>query len=70
MVAILRPQEVSMRVGCWLFAAGLIVLSLDARAQRGPSAAYPINTASPHPPIMQFENISDGFNASRNIDPR
>jgi len=32
------------------------VLSFDARAQRGPADAYPIHTASPHPPIMQFES--------------
>ena len=44
-----------MRVGCWLLAAGLAWLSPDAHAQRGPHAAYPIDTASPAPPLMQFE---------------
>lgn len=44
-----------MRVGCWLLAAGVVLLSLDAHAQRGPSRAYPIDTAAPHPPLMQFE---------------
>lgn len=44
-----------MRVGCWLLAAGLAGLSLVAHARRGPHAAYPIDTASPPPPLMQFE---------------
>jgi len=47
-----------MRVECRLLAAGVLMLSLDAQAhaQRGPSAAYPIDTASPAPPVMQFES--------------
>src|SRR6185295_7882867 len=44
-----------MRVRCWLLAASVVFLSVDARAQRGPSSAYPIETASPKPPLMQFE---------------
>jgi len=44
-----------MRVRCWLLAAGAIWLSFDAQAQRGPGGAYPIETASPKPPLMQFE---------------
>ncbi len=44
-----------MRVGCWLFATGALLLSLDAFAQLGPSRAYPIDTGSPPPPLMQFE---------------
>ena len=43
-----------MRVGGWLIAA-CAVLSSDALAQRGPSGAYPIDTASPKPPLMLFE---------------
>lgn len=44
-----------MRVACWLLAAGALSLSFDAFAQRGPSRAYPIDTASPKPPLMLFE---------------
>lgn len=44
-----------MRMDRRLPAAGLVLLSLAAHAQRGPSAAYPIETASPRPPLMQFE---------------
>lgn len=44
-----------MRMGCRLLTAGVMTISFAASAQHGPSAAYPINTASPHPPIMQFE---------------
>jgi TonB C terminal len=43
-----------MRISCRLLAVG-VSMTFAAYAQRGPSAAYPINTASPHPPIMQFE---------------
>lgn len=44
-----------MRVSCWLLVAGVAWLSFDAHAQRGPSPARPIDTASPEPPVMQFE---------------
>jgi len=44
-----------MRVCCWLIAAGALALSPGARAQRGPSPAYPIDTASPRPPLMEFD---------------
>lgn len=44
-----------MRVGGWLIAVGAMLSSSGAHAERGPWHAYPINTASPHPPIMQFE---------------
>jgi len=54
-LAILRPREVSMRVRCWLLAAGVVLMSLDARAQRGPSPAYPIETGAPNPPLMLFD---------------
>src|SRR3954468_19041940 len=55
MHAILRPREVSMRMGSWLLAAGAWLVAADALAQLGPSQAYPINTASPPPPLMNFD---------------
>lgn len=46
-----------MRVECGRLAAGALVLlfSFEALAQQGPSRAYPIDTGSPRPPIMEFE---------------
>ncbi|HTU67917.1 MAG TPA: TonB C-terminal domain-containing protein [Steroidobacteraceae bacterium] len=43
-----------MRAGPCLFVVALS-FAAGAHAQRGPNAAYPINTASPPPPLMQFE---------------
>ena len=45
-----------MRAGCWLLAAGAIFFTAGAHAQRGPSSAYPIDAASPPPPVMRFES--------------
>jgi hypothetical protein len=42
-------------MGSWLLAAGAWLIAADALAQLGPSQAYPINTASPAPPLMNFD---------------
>jgi len=44
-----------MRKGLWWQAPCLLIAASLAQAQVAPGRAYPINTASPHPPLMQFE---------------
>jgi hypothetical protein len=44
-----------MQAGLRLLVAAAAWTSLEAHAQLGPSAAYPIEAASPPPPAMQFE---------------
>ena len=44
-----------MRIGAWWSAAAATLLAANATAQVGPSQAYPINTASPDPPLMHFD---------------
>jgi len=44
-----------MRPGFWRLAVCTLIVAASAQAQVGPSRAYPINTASPKPPLMQFD---------------
>lgn len=44
-----------MRMGSWLAAAVGTSMAAIGNAQVGPSEAYPIHTASPDPPLMQFD---------------
>jgi hypothetical protein len=53
-LAILRAREDGMRFGSVLMAGGLLFVA-SAHAQLSSSDAYPINTASPHPPFLQFD---------------
>jgi hypothetical protein len=44
-----------MRPGFWRLAVCMLIVAPMVEAQAGPSRAYPINTASPKPPVMQFD---------------
>jgi len=44
-----------MRIGSWRAATAAALMATMADAQVGPSEAYPINTASPDPPLMHFD---------------
>jgi hypothetical protein len=55
MPGILRRPEVKMRPVSWWLAAGALGAAASAHAQLGPSEAYPINTASPPPAVMHFD---------------
>jgi hypothetical protein len=56
MLAILRPREVPMRPGFWRLAVCTLIAAANSGAQVAPSHAYPIKTASPKPPVMQFDS--------------
>jgi hypothetical protein len=44
-----------MRMGFWRFALYTFIAASSTEARVGPSPAYPINTAAPPPPVMQFD---------------
>lgn len=44
-----------MRLGAWLAATAATLVAANGSAQIGPTQAYPINTASPDPPLMHFD---------------